>query len=219
MKLKTIGILLMIIGGFTVLAGGALWWSNEVDEQAASDFSADIVNVFWEQTGRFNSATANSEGLTETVESPEIIDPDGSEEFSTIGEEAFMPYLIIDDVAYIGILAIPALELTLPVNAFLTDEALLKTPCRYSGTIARNSLVIAAHNYRRQFGGLSRLAVGSNVTFVDPLGNNYLYQVALVERVEPNSVTYVTNSNYDLTLFTCTYGGQARVVMRCMRVE
>jgi sortase A len=100
----------------------------------------------------------------------------------------------------------------------LTDEALMLTPCRYSGTIADNSLVIAAHNYRRQFGGLARLAKGADVTLVGPQGNNYRYQVALIETVEPKSVAYVTDSSYDLTLFTCTYGGQARVVMRCMRI-
>jgi sortase (surface protein transpeptidase) len=34
--------------------------------------------------------------------------------------------------------------------------------------------------------------------------------------VPPSSVYEVTHSEYDLTLFTCTYGGQARVVVRCV---
>jgi sortase A len=43
--------------------------------------------------------------------------------------------------------------------------------------------------------------------------------VAEVETLEPTAVEEMTNSGYALTLFTCTYGGQSRVTVRCDLVD
>jgi sortase A len=125
-------------------------------------------------------------------------------------------YLMIDGVAYVGILKIPALELELPINATCTMPALKLTPCRYSGDLKNNSLVIAAHRYNRFFARINRLARGEVIIFVAPDGTERRYEVARTETVAPTDVDYVKNSDYDLTLFTCTYGGRARTVVRCV---
>lgn len=88
-------------------------------------------------------------------------------------------------------------------------------PCRYTGSTKTDNLVIAAHNYARHFGNLSKLTAGERISFVDMDGIVTVYEVALVETMEPTAIEEMTDGSYDLSLFTCTYGGQYRVTVRC----
>ena len=126
----------------------------------------------------------------------------------------------IDGYSYVGRLSIPALGLDLPIMANWTGdyEALKLAPCRQFGTPQGHDLVIAGHNYTSHFGGLSQLEVGDAVEFSDMDGRTWSYRVALVEVLEPTAVDAVRESPYDLTLYTCTFGGQSRVVVRCSLV-
>lgn len=110
---------------------------------------------------------------------------------------------------------IPALELELPVMAQWSYPRLKIAPCRYYGSAAENNLVIAAHNYPRHFGGLSKLEKGDEVYFTDMEGTVWRYQVEAVDVLAPEAVEEMTDAEYGLTLFTCTYGGASRVTVRC----
>ncbi len=79
-------------------------------------------------------------------------------------------------------------------------------------------MVVMAHNYDRHFGRISSLNIGDPVQFVDAKGNIFRYIVAKHETLEPGAVKPMTNNDYDLTLFTCTYGGASRVTVRLERV-
>ena len=63
------------------------------------------------------------------------------------------------------------------------------------------------------------MKTGEQVTFTDMDGNSILYQVAALEILPPDAVEDVTSGDFALTLFTCTYGGENRVVLRCDRVQ
>ena len=130
-----------------------------------------------------------------------------------------MPVKEIDGVCYIGTLTIPDLELELPVIRDWSYPALKKAPCRYSGSVYQNHMVIAAHNYSRHFGRLKRLSSGAEVIFTDMDGNEFHYSVGGIETLPPKAIEEMTESDWDLTLFTCTVGGRARVALRCDRVE
>ncbi len=119
----------------------------------------------------------------------------------------------------VGFVSIPRLELELPVLAACTDENLKISPCLYSGTTMEDDLVLAGHNYRRHFGPIRRLTPGNDVVFVDMEGNTIHYQVAAVDAVAPSAVEEVTSGQFDLALFTCTYGGETRLVVYCDRTE
>jgi len=41
----------------------------------------------------------------------------------------------------------------------------------------------------------------------------------LVETLMPTDIKEMTSGEFDLTLFTCTVGGQYRVTVRCDRVD
>ena len=50
-------------------------------------------------------------------------------------------------------------------------------------------------------------------------GNLFTYEMAERETLMPTSVEEMTSGDWDLTLFTCTVGGQSRVTVRCTLVE
>lgn len=121
----------------------------------------------------------------------------------------------LGDVACIGILEIPALDLELPVISSWSYSSLRLAPCRYSGSAYKGDLVIAAHNYQSHFGGLRTLPEGSEVFFTDAVGNRFSYYVAVTEALTPWSVDDMTSREWPLTLFTCTLDSQNRVTVRC----
>jgi sortase A len=77
--------------------------------------------------------------------------------------------------------------------------------------------VIAAHNYESHFGQLKELLVGDSVIFTDMDGIVNTYSVVSVEKLIPSEVETVQKSGYDLVLYTCTKGGQARIAVFCDR--
>ena len=130
-----------------------------------------------------------------------------------------MTVLEIDGHGYIGFVGIPSLNLELPVMAQWSYPKLKIAPCRYTGNLHTDNLVIMAHNYARHFGGLSGLTPGDTITFTDMDAETTVYTVVALDVLAPVAVEEMSAGEYDLTLFTCTYGGKSRVTVRCDRVE
>lgn len=130
-----------------------------------------------------------------------------------------MPTLEIDGQEYIGTLEIPALEMALPVLSEWSYPNLKIAPCRYTGSVYLNSLIIAAHNYTRHFGSLKNIHVGDEVRFTDVDGNTFYYEASVVEQLDPTAIEELKAGDWSLSLFTCTLGGQYRVVVRCIPGE
>ena len=123
----------------------------------------------------------------------------------------------INGYDYIGFLSIPVLNIELSVMADWSYPQLQKSPCRYSGNVHADNLVISAHNYWSHFGQLKNLKPGDEILLTDMDGIRHCYQVTALDILDPYAVEEMTAGNYDLTLFTCTYGGQNRVTVRCDR--
>lgn len=130
-----------------------------------------------------------------------------------------MPVFRVDGIDYIGLLEIPALELRLPVAGTWSYEALAAAPCRYAGSVYLDDLVILAHNYRGFFRDLKLLHAGDAVRFTDADGNVFSYAVSDFEQLHPSQTEDMLRGNWDLTLFTCTVGGQDRLAVRCVRAD
>ncbi len=133
-----------------------------------------------------------------------------------------MPVETIDGLDYIGTLEIPSLDLVLPVLSEWNYPNLRVAPCRYVGSAYQGNLIIAAHNYPSHFGNLKHLQEGEIVRFTDVDGNRFTYKVVVRETLEPTAIDEMQSEEegaWDLTLFTCTIGGQSRVTVRCVQVE
>lgn len=133
--------------------------------------------------------------------------------------EAFeMTEVVIDGYGYIGYLSIPTLKLELPIMGDWDYKRLRIAPCRYYGSVNGEDLVLMAHNYKSHFGPISKLQVGDSVIFTDMDGVTTHYQVVSRDILHPDAVEEMTAGAFDLTLFTCTYGGEKRVTVYCNEV-
>lgn len=126
-----------------------------------------------------------------------------------------MPVYTVEEHSCIGFIHIPSINCKLPIINEFSYDNLNYSPCRYFGSAYQKNLVIAAHNYLSHFGYLQNLNVGDKVYFTDIYNNEFVYKVALLEILTPQDVEEMCSGEWDLTLFTCTYGGQFRTTVRC----
>ena len=133
--------------------------------------------------------------------------------------EREMPVQTINGRDYIGVLTIPSLELELPVLSQWDYPALKVAPCRYSGSLYQDNLIICAHNYASHFGKLKNLRVGDTAIFTDMDENVVSFQLAAQETIQPEDLEAMEAGHWDMTLFTCTVGGQLRVTARFVRED
>ena len=132
---------------------------------------------------------------------------------------AEMATIEVDGYGCIGVLAVPVLELELPILTDWSYTKLKKAPCHYYGSYLESDFVIAAHNYPGHFGRLSELQAGDSVIFTDVNGVAHAYEVVLLETLPPTATEEMITSGFDLSLYTCTPGGGNRVTVRCSRKE
>lgn len=172
-----------------------------------------------------NRAAAASGAVMEVLSS--VIQPD-SRPAGDSAQEVYIPdYILdpemeppavtVDERNYIGYVEIPALGLSLPVLESWSYPNLKVAPCRYTGSPYQDDMVIAAHNFREHFGRLKELAEGDEVRFTDTDGNVFRYSVVEKQQLEAQPAGAMLEGEWDLSLFTCTPGGQYRTTIRCVR--
>lgn len=191
-KSKKTAVILIGIGLIFILSSVVLWGFNEITSYRVA-----------QQTAKILSNLENH--MLEDISVP------------TEAEDGAMPMRTENGTNIVGVVSVPTLEIEVPVAAEWSYENLRKCACRYSGTAKDGSLIILSHNYSRHFGNLKNATVGDEVQFMDVNGKLYLYNVTAIEILAKHELDKLTASESDLTLFTCTYGGQNRIVVRCMK--
>lgn len=187
----TIGLLLIAAALFLVSY-------NLYDELRAEQAARQMVNKLEASTNQEPLASDERTVIPDYVLSPNME----------------MPVETINGIDFIGVLRIPALELELPVISEWNYPNLKTAPCRYSGSAYLNNLIICGHNYTSHFGRLKTLSEGDIATFTDIDGNVFIYKMVERETLNPTDIEGMESGNWDLTLFTCTVGGQSRVTIR-----
>ena len=209
---RKLGIFCMVLGISLVLGAAYLLRINRQENTVAQESSEGILSSLVQQIQENTEET-----LAESDTMPEL------ERYKPVDllteEEKKMTEVMIRGIPYIGYLSIPKLELDLPIISTWNYSQLKVAPCRYVGTVLGEDLVLMAHNYKSHFGKISQLETGDAVTFTDMDGNIISYEVVGEDILEPTAVEEMTAGIYDLTLFTCTYGGQYRVTVYCDRIE
>ena len=174
----------------------------------------------WEAGNAAGTAQSILEDVRGVIDEDKINDPSQSpEQNDALPEAAEVPAematIQVDGYDCIGVLAIPVLELELPVLTDWSYTKLNQAPCHYYGSYYEPDFVIAAHNYPSHFGRLSELQAGDMVIFTDVHGVAYYYEVVLLETLPPTATEAMITSGFDLSLYTCTPGGGNRVTVRC----
>ena len=202
----SLGLVLLVFA--LVLAAYNLW-----SEQNAGRRSGEIVRLLSDETA-------------ETSDDGEMVYNMGHEPYveNTYEEDApmymlfpemEMPSKTINGRDYIGVLYIDELGLELPVLSELTYPGLRLSPCRYKGSAYEGNLIIAAHNYKTHFGNIKKLTPGSVIRLIDIDNNEFIYVVQTMETLPGTAVEEMEGGDWDLSLFTCNYGGTARITVRC----
>lgn len=127
------------------------------------------------------------------------------------------PVIVVEGDAFCGKVIIDKLGVELPVYDEWNYTRLKAAPCRYTGGIDTNDIIIAAHNYKSHFGTLNKLKNGDEVEFIDAYGTSHLYEVRELITLDGTAVSDMRSGGWDFTLFTCTKGGEQRVTVRCER--
>lgn len=198
------GIIFMIVGALLLGAALSLFLRNKAEDEKAGERAERVLEKLTEETPT---------GEPDTYD--QLVQNTPGEDTGIGAEGKEMATVVIEGESYIGYLTIPTLGLELPVMAEWNYNRLRTAPCRYSGSAWTEDLVIAAHNYTEHFGNLSSLNFGDVVYFTDVDGHVFSYQVVETSTLEAEAVEEVTDGKFALTLFTCTYGGAARVTVRC----
>ena len=216
MKSKA-GIICIALGALLLSGSLILSLYNRREDVVAQETVAKVVPQIVEQIQQAQAEKEEKEGRPQSnTEKEPIRDPALKVPVELLTEEdKKMTEVEIDGHYYIGCLSIPALELELPIMSDWSYSKLRVSPCRYNGTVRGEDLVLMAHNYKSHFGYISQLKLGDRVVFTDMDGNVTEYKVVGTDVLEPTAVETVTSGDYDLTLFTCTYGGKSRVTVYC----
>lgn len=189
---RTRGILLIVLGLLLTFTGAGLYAKYEF---------------------RAAEAATNAQELLEAVETEMA-----QRKLTSVVLEAPKDQMVqtaVDGRGIIGILRIEEAGIRLPVLEQWNYENLEYGPCRYSGTLAENNLVLLGHNYQGHLADLDLVEEGDLVEFCDVTDRCFRFRVASADTIAPTAVEAVTGGDYPLTIFTCTPGGQSRYVVYC----
>lgn len=197
-KRRIIGNIILILGLLSLLGAGGLYLYNLHEDESFAEDSIALAGDVREQI--------------------DILPEESKEEiFTREGSELN----VVDVKGYPcdGYLTIPAIEFESAVLDTWNNKYLRKAVCRYYGSPYTHDLVIAGHNFRRGFGKLKRLKPGDDVYFTDMNGIRTTYRVRQIEVLDGTDVDGMLSGGWDLSLYTCTYGGRARLTVRCDEIE
>lgn len=205
-----LGVIFMILGSVLIFGALFLFHSNRKEAAAAQQTSQALLPRIRTEIRKKEASETQPDTYVQPEATPvEFLEPDSIE----------MTEVIIDGHGYIGTLSIPKLELELPIMADWDYSKLRIAPCRYHGSVRGGDLVLMAHNYAKHFGGIASLTEDDRVIFTDMDGIVTAYRVVGQDILMPDAVEEMTCGEFDLALFTCTYGGQSRVSVYCDRVS
>ena len=209
MKRNLFGTALIVVGALLLLGAVGLLGYNMLEERSAGESAQAVLDQIIPAVKTPGKPQHEDlQGSVPQVETPNYI----------LNPQMDLPETEYDGRRYVGVITIPALEVELPVLKGWSRSGAKIAPCRFDGTPYMDDLVICAHNYQSHFGRLNTLKTGDLVQFMDMEGNLFTYQVVSFEILQPNQGELLRSGGWDLTLFTCTIGGQSRFTVRCEKI-
>ena len=209
---KVIRALVLLVGIGCIAAAGILFWQNEQQEQVALSSSEVAVEAVSSQIAY--QIEEEIQVQIQEVYATQLQLEDGEVPMAQI------PIIEIDGTAYMGVLSIPQLGLSLPVAQNYSEAAMYKTPCVYTGSIEGKNLIIGAHNYTAHFGTINQLEQGAQITLLDATGSTHTYVLLGQEIVDGDTGEGLVAGEWDMTLFTCVYGDNSkRTLLRFQEID
>ncbi len=217
---KKLGISLVIMGTVLLVAALSLILHNRVQDKQYSEAASialddikELIPGLGETVGGFIPST-RPDGLENT--NPESTKPGILDDY--VKEETIVES---DGIRYLGVISLPSIEIELPVTADCNNANMKFAACRYEGTVAGSDLIICAHNLPSFFSKLSKMYSGDEIIFVDGDGEYHYYEIVEISTMGGYEVDKMKEGSdeWDITLFTCTYGGANRVAVRAVEIS
>ena len=95
-------------------------------------------------------------------------------------------------------------------------EKAKNSPAIYVGAIDSYPLIIGGHNSNSQFNKLYKIKEGAEVIIINLQGDKVTFKVKEIEIINGKDIKGMTETDYPLTLFTCTFNNQSRLTIRCI---
>lgn len=205
MRWRKRSIVCIALGAILLLSAVALAAFNRMEDDAAGFEAKRVKEIISTTEPEYDAA--GMEGEVEAI--PDYV----------LNPEMEMPIVGVDGRYYIGVISIPQLDIELPVRSTWNYTKLKSSPCLYTGSIYSGDAIIMAHNFVSHFKPLWNAERGMEVYFTDADNNLFSYEVSQVEQLVTADLDGLLDdsTDWDLTLFTCTYNGKSRVVVRCTR--
>lgn len=201
------GNLMILCGAAMIASALCLMQYNIHASENAGTVSEKAVSEFLE----FTDVKKNESGYV----------PNIPVKYSGVNENGFentCSFTGTDGAEFTAVIEIPVLDRKLPVCSTLSTENLEKYPCRYSGSVSENNIIIAAHNYDSHFGSIKSLQNGDEIILTDVYGNSTVYTVTETEVIPGNAAGDMKAGNWNLTLFTCDLSGKNRITVRAVKI-
>ena len=167
-KPKKIGIVLLTAGAVLVIAALLLFSHNRAEDRRAGESAEETLRLV-----EAAMAERGTNGETGTTPAPGDGEPDAaatavnapgasaSPGAAAAGTETGsgglpappaldMPTVRSGAYDYIGYLDFPGYDLTMPVAATWSFPAMEISPCRHTGSVYNDNLVVAGHNYKTE---------------------------------------------------------------------
>lgn len=126
-----------------------------------------------------------------------------------------MSSMEIDGESYVALLEMDMYKFKMPVRSVWDEKAVEAVPCRYSGSIYNNSLVIAATDAEGQLDFVNSVNTGDRLTVTDMRGEQFSYKVVKVENSNTATDEELNTDEYDLTIFVEYSGPTDYLFIRC----
>ena len=211
-----LGIVCILLGAALIGSALLLFGYNRAEDAHAGTASQEAVSEIQKQIEQAQTVAMEMQVTNQKDNINHSPEP-SMDEILESNDEPYTtgPVTMVGDYEYIGVLDLPALNLS--IMSDWDYERLKMAPCRQFGSAATDDLVIAGHNYINHFGSLGMLKAGDSVTFTGTDGAVNTYVVSETATISPTETEKVTESGYPLVLYTCTYGRQSRIVIYCSR--
>jgi sortase A len=221
-----LGNVFIIAGCICIIFALGIIIFNRLQNSTYEDNATEVLNELekqlpYEEILKGEVKTDTTSSIENFYDNVEVIG--GDEEYNYVYEDDSYKetYVEAGGVKYIGIINIPSLDITLPVTDDWNLDLMKSSTCRYSGSIVTSDLIICGHNMAAFFSPIKGMEVDDVIIFIDASGNKFTYNVVSIDTVGGYDIEGMKagSDDWDITLFTCTYGGKNRVAVRALLKE
>lgn len=112
-----------------------------------------------------------------------------------------MPVMEIDRQNFVGLIEASGYSKELPIYSSWSENKISSYPCRFSGSVYSNDLIICGSSNAGQFDFMKTISLNYFIYITDFYGYKYKYSVSDIQTTKDVSAQNLNSFNADLLLF------------------